>query len=143
MGERVHTSWSAMRRTVLREKCLLRNLNMSSSEGPSRSRIMTSKSPCFPDHMIQGIPGEPERVLYILDSCRMGLLRGTVGCSLMATSFPATVWVPRYTEPGVGIEHQGGELGDQNARNVPQPPFAITSSILYLPPKVCCMARGL
>lgn len=62
---------------------------------------MTSKSPCFPDHIIQGMPGEPERVLYIFDSCRMGLLRGTVGWSLMATSFPATVWVPRYTEPGL------------------------------------------
>ena len=63
---------------------------------------MTSKSPCFPDHIIQGIPGEPERVLYIFDSCLMGLLRGTVGWSLIATSFPATVWVPRYTVPGVG-----------------------------------------
>lgn len=100
--EKVLTSWSAMRRTVLREKCLLHILNRSSSEGPRRSRIMTSKSPCFPDHIIQGIPGEPERVLYIFDSCLMGLLRGTVGWSLIATSFPATVCVPRYTVPGVG-----------------------------------------
>lgn len=73
------TSWSAMSRTVFKEKCLLQVLNRSSREGPRRSRIMTSKSPCFPDHMIQGMPGEPERVLYIFDSCRMGLLRGTVG----------------------------------------------------------------
>lgn len=96
------TNWSAMRRTVFREKCLLHILNRSSNEGPRRSRIMTSKSPCFPDHIIQGIPGEPDRVLYIFDSCLMGLLRGTVGWSLIATSLPATVCVPRYTVPVMG-----------------------------------------
>jgi len=101
---------------------------------------MTSKSPCFPDHIIQGMPGEPERVLYIFDSCRMGLLRGTVGWSLMATSFPATVCVPRYTEPVVGLVLQGREWESVNENGAPQPPFAIASSILYLPPKVCCMA---
>jgi len=77
---------------------------------------MTSKSPCFPDHIIQGMPGEPERVLYIFDSCRMGLLRGTVGWSLMATSFPATVCVPRYTEPVMGLVFQGRERENVNWR---------------------------
>ena len=104
---------------------------------------MTSKSPCFPDHIIQGIPGEPERVLYIFDSCRMGLFRGTVGWSLIATSFPATVCVPRYTEPVGGQELERREPGNKSESGAPQPPFAIASSILYLPPKVCCMTREL
>jgi len=58
----------------------------------------------------------------------------------MATSFPATVCVPRYTEPVVGLVLQGCEWGNVGENGLPQPPFAIASSILYLPPKVCCMA---
>ena len=81
----------------------------------------------LPDHIIQGTPGPPCSVLYILLSCWSGVdpdaecVVGWEGCgmagsSLIATSLPATVCTPEYTEP--------------------HPPTPSSESSLYLPPKV-------